>query len=96
MSTYLVLALAALATPAPAATPDDLLEAVRRASVAGRLRPVDPVHAAQMLWMNVHGVASMLITFPAELWPEAPAADDLVEQVIENGIRGLLADPTRA
>jgi len=73
-----------------------LLEAVRRASVAGRLRPVDPVHAAQMLWMNVHGVASMLITFPAELWPEAPAADDLVEQVIENGIRGLLADPTRA
>ena len=41
----------------------------------------------------VYGVSSMLITLPGELWPLAPAARDLVEQVIENGIRGLLADP---
>jgi AcrR family transcriptional regulator len=72
-----------------------LLEAVKRAAAAGRLRPLDPSHAAQMLWMNVHGVASMLITLPAELWPLAPAAADLVDQVIENGIRGLLADPAK-
>jgi AcrR family transcriptional regulator len=70
-----------------------LLEAVERAVTAGCFRKIEPLAAAQILWMNVHGVASMLITLPGELWPLAPAARDLVEQVIENGIRGLLADP---
>jgi len=73
-----------------------LLEAVTRAVAAGRLRPMDPLVAAQVLWMNVHGVASALVTMPPEQWPHGPAAPDLVEQVIENGIRGLLADPARS
>jgi AcrR family transcriptional regulator len=73
-----------------------LLEAVKRAVAAGRFREVDPLVAAQILWMGVHGVASALITMPPELWPHGPAASDLVDQVIESGIRGLLPDRTRA
>jgi AcrR family transcriptional regulator len=72
-----------------------LLEAVERAVAAGRFRRVTPLAAAQILWMNVHGIASALVTLPPEQWPHGPAAPDLVEQVIENGIRGLLAEPGR-
>ena len=70
-----------------------LLEAVKRAAAAGRLRPIDPVLAAQILWMSVHGPASALITLPGECWPCAPAARDLGEQVMDNALRGLLAEP---
>jgi AcrR family transcriptional regulator len=70
-----------------------LLDAVNRGLAAGRFRPIDPVTAAQVLWMGVHGVAAALITLPAPHWPHGPAAPDLVDQVIENGLRGLTADP---
>jgi AcrR family transcriptional regulator len=70
-----------------------LLDAVKRAAAAGRFRPIDPVTAAQVLWMGVHGVAAALVTLPAPHWPHGPAAPDLVDQVIENGIRGLSPDP---
>lgn len=73
-----------------------LLEAVTRAVAEGRFRKLEPLLAAQILWMNVHGIASALVTLPAEQWPQGKAAPDLVEQVIENGIRGLLADPKRS
>jgi len=73
-----------------------LLEAVRRAIEARRFRPVDPVVAAQALWMSVHGVASALVTMPSDCWPLHAAAPDLVDQVIENSLRGLLAAPERA
>jgi AcrR family transcriptional regulator len=69
-----------------------LLEAVKRAVAAGRLRAIDPVTAAQVLWMGVHGVASALITLPAPHWPHGPAAPDLVDQVIDNALRGLGAE----
>jgi hypothetical protein len=46
--------------------------------------------------MNVHGVACALITMPPEQWPHGRAANDLVDRVIENGIRGLLAGPGQA
>ncbi len=72
-----------------------LLEAVTRAVAAGRLRPMPPLLAAQVLWMNVHGIASALVTIPPEQWPHGPAAADLVEQVIENGLRGLLAETAK-
>jgi hypothetical protein len=68
---------------------------VKRAIDAGRFRPLDACTAAQVLWMNVHGVACALITMPPENWPHGPAANDLVEQVIENGIRGLRAETER-
>jgi hypothetical protein len=72
-----------------------LLEAVKRAVAAGRFRELSPLTAAQILWMNVHGIATALVTMPPEQWPHGPAAPDLVEHVIENGIRGLLADPAK-
>jgi hypothetical protein len=85
-------------------TPDDpgwrsfgaLLDAVKRAVAAGRFKSIDPLTAAQVLWMNVHGVACALITMPPEQWPHGPAANDLLDRVIENGIRGLVADPEQA
>src|SRR5512140_1937030 len=67
-----------------------LLEAVRRAAAAGRLRPIEPVLAAQILWMSVHGPAAALITLPGDCWPHGPAAPDLAEQVMDNALRGLL------
>ncbi|MFN8095370.1 MAG: TetR/AcrR family transcriptional regulator [Vicinamibacteria bacterium] len=70
-----------------------LLAAVHRAVAARRLRPVDPVLAAQILWMSVHGPASALITLPGECWPERPASADLADEVMDNALRGLLADP---
>lgn len=69
-----------------------LLEAVRGAVEAGRFRPIDPVLAAQILWMSVHGPASALITLPGDCWPHGPAAPDLAEQVMDNALRGLLAE----
>ena len=73
-----------------------LLDAVKRGVAAGRFKAVDPLTAAQVLWMNVHGVACALITMPPAQWPHGPAANDLVDQVIENGIRGLLVGPGKA
>jgi AcrR family transcriptional regulator len=72
-----------------------LLEAVQRAVAAGRFRPLEPIVIAQILWMNVHGVASALVTMPPAQWPHGAAAADLVDQVIENGLRGLRAEPKR-
>ena len=47
-------------------------------------------------WVRpVHGVVALLITLPRELWPVAPAAPDLVDQTIENGVRGFLAVPEK-
>ena len=69
-----------------------LLGTVQRAVAAGRFRPIDPVTAAQVLWMNVHGVAAALITLPPSCWPHSPAAPDLVDQVIDNALRGLAAE----
>jgi AcrR family transcriptional regulator len=82
-------------------TPGDLsfghlLDAAKRPIAAGRLRAIDPVTAAQVMWMGVHGVAAALITLPGQNWPHAPAASYLVDQVIENGLRGLIADPGKA
>ncbi len=69
-----------------------LLGAVERAVAAGRFRPVDPVTAAQVLWMSVHGVATALVTVPPSCWPHRAPAPDLVDQVIDNALRGLAAE----
>jgi hypothetical protein len=69
-----------------------LLGLVERAVAAGLFRPIDPVTAAQVLWMSVHGVAAALITLPPPSWPHRPAAPDLVDRVIDNGLRGLAAE----
>jgi AcrR family transcriptional regulator len=72
-----------------------LRTAVARAIETGQFRKADVDSAAQVLWSSLHGVVSLLVTFPRELWPVAPAAPDLVDQTIENGIRGFLAAPDK-
>jgi AcrR family transcriptional regulator len=73
-----------------------LLEAVQRAQAAGSFRPIDALAAAQVLWTTLHGAVALLITVPRECWPHGPAASDLVDQVIENNLRGLMAVPAEA
>ena len=67
-----------------------LLDAVNRAIAGGRFRKADALTVAQVLWMGVHGAATALITWRPEHWPHGPAAADLVDQVIDNGLRGFL------
>ena len=69
--------------------------AVERAVATGQFRRLDPNTMAQVLWSSLHGVVALLITIPQELWPSVPAAADLVDQTIENGIRGFLAPPDK-
>lgn len=66
-----------------------LKSAVERAVAEGAFRAVDPDLAAQVLWSSLHGVVSLLITLQPQHWP-TPARPDLVDQVIEHGVRGFL------
>jgi AcrR family transcriptional regulator len=66
-----------------------LREVVRRCVECGRFRKVDVETAAQTLWAAVHGVTSLLITRPQFPWVRPNA---LVAAVIDNSIRGFLAD----
>jgi AcrR family transcriptional regulator len=65
--------------------------AVRKALDTGRFRPGSADTLAQVLWASVHGAVALLVTYDPQQFPCAPAAPDLVEQVIENSLRGLLA-----
>ncbi len=68
---------------------------VARAIESGRFRPGDPDVVAQVLWSCLHGAVALLLTVPTECWPNGAAAPDLVLQVIEATIRGLVAEPAR-
>ena len=72
-----------------------LRTAVEKAIESGRFRPGDVDTLAQVLWASLHGAVALLVTFKPEQFPHAPAAPDLIEQVVENGIRGFLASPAR-
>lgn len=68
--------------------------AVLRALVDGalashRFRPEDPDTIAQVLWASIHGSVALLISIKPHHWPCSPKPD-LVDQVIENSIRGFL------
>jgi AcrR family transcriptional regulator len=66
---------------------------VAEAIASGRFRSGDVDTTAQVLWASLHGVVSLLITYGAEKFPCSPAAPDLVDQLIDNGLRGFLVDP---
>jgi len=68
-----------------------LRAAVQRAIEAGEFRRGDVDAIAQVLWSSIHGVVALLITYRPEQFPGVPARPDLVERVVENGIRGFLA-----
>jgi AcrR family transcriptional regulator len=69
-----------------------LRDAVAEAIAGGAFREGDVQGTAQVLWTSLHGVVALLITLRPQHWPHGPAAADLVDQVIENGIRGLRAE----
>lgn len=68
-----------------------LRAAVAEAIAKGRFAAGDPDTMAQVLWAALHGVVALHATFRADQWPCRPPAEDLVDRVIENGIRGFLA-----
>ena len=68
-----------------------LRAAVQRAIEAGEFRKGDVDAIAQVLWSSIHGAVALLITYRPEQFPGAPAKPDLLERVMENGIRGFLA-----
>lgn len=69
---------------------DLLRNAVARAIKTGAFVKGDVDTIAQVLWANLHGAVALLITYKAHQFPGAPAAPDLLEQVLENGVRGFL------
>jgi len=68
-----------------------LRSAVARAIETGHFIAGDVDAIAQVLWASIHGAVALLVTYKPEQFPCAPAAPDLVEQTVENGIRGFLA-----
>jgi AcrR family transcriptional regulator len=71
-----------------------LRAAVERAIASGRFRREDVDATAQALWASLHGVVALLVTYRPDQFPHVPAVPDLVERVVENGIRGFLAAPS--
>jgi AcrR family transcriptional regulator len=67
-----------------------LLQAVSIAMDSGRLRREDPDLVAQVLWSSIHGAVALLITLKPQHWP-TPASPRLVEETVENSLRGFLA-----
>lgn len=72
-----------------------LRAAVERAVAAGRFRAEEVDTTAQVLWASLHGVCALLVTYQPDQFPHVPAAPDLIERVVENAIRGFLAEPDR-
>jgi len=70
--------------------------AVEAAIASGRFRPGDPQLMAQVLWSSIHGAVALLITMQPEHWPHGAASPALLDEVVENGIRGFLAAPRKA
>jgi AcrR family transcriptional regulator len=70
-----------------------LKEAVEKAIATGRFRGGDPQQMAQVLWAGVHGAVALLVTLQPEHWPQGCASPDLVDAVIEAGIRGFSKTP---
>jgi AcrR family transcriptional regulator len=66
-----------------------LRECVRRCIEAGRFRGVDAETSAQLLWAGVHGLTSLFIARRNFPWVRREA---LIDELIGNSIRGLLAE----
>jgi hypothetical protein len=70
-----------------------LLAAVQGAIASGQFQRGDALAMAQVLWASLHGVVALLVTYKPEQFPHGPAAPDLIDRVIESGLRGFLASP---
>jgi AcrR family transcriptional regulator len=67
-----------------------LRDAVARAIESGAFIPGNPDTMAQVLWASLHGAIALLINFGPNQFPGAPAAPDLIDQVLDNSARGFL------
>jgi AcrR family transcriptional regulator len=67
-----------------------LRDAVARAIESGAFVDGDPDTVAQVLWASIHGAVALLITYSPSQFPGAPAAPDLIDQVLDNAARGFL------
>lgn len=70
---------------------DLVRSAVEAAMASGHFRRDHADTVAQVLWASMHGAVALIITLQPRHWPHAPAAPDLVEQVVDAVIRGYLA-----
>jgi hypothetical protein len=61
---------------------------VEKAVAAERFRPLPVDAICQVLWSAVHGVSALLVTYGRD-FPCAPPVPDLVDQVIDNALRGM-------
>jgi len=66
---------------------------VAEAIDSGRFHDGSPEVMAQILWASLHGAVSLLITYGADKFPGQPAPPDLIERVIDNGLRSFRAAP---
>jgi hypothetical protein len=65
-----------------------LIDDIREAMDAGRIRPGDPELAALVLWSGIHGIASLLLSLPGFPWPDR---DALIRSSIEAQLLALRA-----
>lgn len=63
-----------------------LMEMVKAAMDAGKLKENDVQLVSQSLWASLHGITSLLITFPSFNWHEK---EELVSFQVEAMVRGL-------
>jgi AcrR family transcriptional regulator len=65
-----------------------LVESVERAVKAGVLGDADPYRASLVLWAGIHGLASLVISFPNFEWGDKQA---LLEHMLDVLIEGVLS-----
>jgi hypothetical protein len=65
-----------------------MVEAVDRCVKAGALGDADPYQASLVLWSGIHGITSLMISFPNFEWGER---DELVEHTLDVLIEGVLS-----
>ncbi len=73
-----------------------LQSAVREAVASGRLIDGNVDTMTQVLWASIHGAVALLVTYGPEQFPVVPPAPDLLEQTVENALRGFLAAAGRS
>ena len=65
-----------------------LVEAVERCIRSGALGDSDPLETSLVLWSAIHGLTSLLISFPNFAWGDI---DRLIERVLDVQVEGLLS-----
>ncbi len=65
-----------------------LVDAVQRCIEAKVFTDTDALTGAFVLWAGVHGITSLLITFPAFEWGDR---DQVIDLILDVQIEGLLA-----